>query len=247
MKKILSLLSVTTILLSGCSNNAEVEKLKKENEALKAQLNEYQGVTETQNVPDKKDDTVYPTLDPNSPAPTNTELSFEFIDASEFVDCLTNGTYKCGVEFEPGDYYVLSMYGAQANYDANNSPSDFSYSDYRVIHKIRVDKDQYIKLNKSLLVPAQRIDVNNLKKYGIFLVGKDLPAGEYKLESITDSYHNKSFGVNITGISGAYQICSGSPDGTLIDSSRVSEKQTYISLQNGQYITINNLHLTQVK
>ena len=76
MKKILLLLSVTTILLSGCSNNAEVEKLKKENEALKAQLNEYQGITETPNESDKKDDTSYSTIAPSSSAQTSTGFSF---------------------------------------------------------------------------------------------------------------------------------------------------------------------------
>lgn len=243
MKKILLLLSVTTILLSGCSNNAEVEKLKKENEALKAQLNEYQGITETPNESDKKDDTSYSTIAPSSSAQTSTGFSFEFIDPSDFSDCLANGTYKCGVEFEPGDYYIVSMFDAEACYDVSDTPNDFPGLGSKIIHKINVKNGQYIKLGYAFLVPEKLIDLNNLQKYGIFLVGKDFPAGEYKIESVTDMYQNKTYMVQALS---AYQITSDSPFGKVVESSMLFDKQSYITLQDGQYITMNNLRLTPV-
>lgn len=178
---------------------------------------------------------------------TNTELTFNFIDTSEFVNCLTNGTYRCGAEFEPGNYYILSLYGAEALYDVCDSPNKFTLSEYRVIRKIQVKEGQYVKLGDALLIPEKNIDENNLKKYGIFLVGKDLPAGDYKIETLEKSYHNDDYNISITGINGAYQICTQSPDGALVSSTLLFEKQSYITLQNDQYITINNVRLSLVE
>lgn len=179
----------------------------------------------------------------NAYAPTNTELSYEFIDHTIFSEYLTNGIFKCGSDFEPGDYYIMSIYMAEALYDVSNSPSNFTWSDHRVMRKVSVEKGQYVNLTAgALLVPVEEVDENAWEKYGVFLVGRDLPEGEYKVVSITDEYCSELD--NISGICGAYQICGKDPTNEPVECSPLFNNQTYVSLENGQYIIINNAHLT---
>lgn len=183
------------------------------------------------------------TQDIDAYVPTNTELSFRFIDHTIFSEYLTNGIFKCGSDFEPGDYYIMSIYMAEAFYDVSNNPSDFTWSNHRVMRKVSVDKGQFVNLSAgALLVPVAEVDEKAWEKYGVFLVGKDLPEGDYKVVSITDEYSSELGGM--MGICGAYQICDKDPTSEPVDCSPLFNNQTYISLKSGQYIIINNAHLT---
>lgn len=174
--------------------------------------------------------------------PTNQEISYGFLDYKMFDNYLTDGTYRCGSDFEPGDYYIFSIYGAEALYDVSDNPNNFSWSDYRTMRKVSVNKGQYISLSSAaILVSAKEVDKSNWKKYGVFLVGTDLPEGDYKITSITDKYNTELN--NISGIWGAYQICNDSPENEPEYCSPLFDKQTYISVQDGQYIIINNARM----
>lgn len=174
--------------------------------------------------------------------PKNTEISFGFIDHTMFKNYLTDGTYRCGSDFQEGDYYIMSIYGANALYDVSDSPNEFSWSNQRVFRKVSVKKGQYVQIpSGALLVSYDEFDLENLTKYGIFIVGKDLPEGDYKITSITDIYNTEL--ENISGIRGAYQISNDSPENEPQYCSPLFDKQTYISVKNGQYITINNARM----
>lgn len=175
--------------------------------------------------------------------PSNREISYEFIDFKDFDNYLTDGKYKCGSDFPEGDYYIMSIHGAAALYDVCDNPNDFSWYDYRLMRKISVKVGQYIYLsNGAICVPADEVNIDNWNQYGVFLVGVDLPEGDYKITSITDEYCTELD--NISGIRGAYQICEKSPENEPIECQPLFDKQTYISVKDGQYIIINNAYMT---
>lgn len=224
MKKYCCLLLAICLLLSvcGCSAKTQTESSKEQSAS---------HISETSKMPVAN--------------PTNTEISYGFIDYKMFDSYLTKGTYRCGSDFDEGYYYILSLYSAEAYYDVSDNPNDFTWSDYRVIRKISASTGQYVKLSSAaLLVSADEIDESNWKMYGVFLVGTDLPEGDYKITSLEDSYHSEL--ENITGICGAYQISNNTPVDEPENCCPLFDKQTYISVKNGQYVVINNARMTLV-
>ncbi len=250
MKKLLLLtLSIAMgLTVTACENSGEIEQLRKENEELKQQIAELGGDaaisfgyiatsdTQTGSVKTSNTDT----------APQDATISFGYVDTSEFPDCLTDGTYRCGTDFEPGDYYILSMYGAEAYYDVSDSVGSSTGGDRRIIRAIHAKNGQYIQLQNALLIPKADFNPSDWKKYGAFTVGKDLPAGDYKMSSISNEYNNSQYPLAISGITAAYQISTGSPLSDPVECELLFDKQTYLSLQEGQIIMINNAYLTKV-
>lgn len=230
MKKINILYIVLiTLFLTSCNYNSE-ETIVKENDSIKKTSSVEQTILDSKNS-------------------KVTNISFTSIDTSEFQNLLCNGVYKCGVDFEPGNYYIVSLYGAESGYDISDSSDDFMLGEYKIIRKINVKKGQYIKFGDAILIPEEKIDINNWKKYGVFAVGKDLPAGEYRIKGLTDKYYNNDYGINIQGSTlSAYQIFNDSPaNSESITSKFLFKNQEYITLKDGQYIAITNLILTLVE
>lgn len=181
-----------------------------------------------------------------NPHPNTSQVEFTFINHNDFSQFWHNGVYRCGTDCDPGDYYIMSLYGAGALYDVEDSPNTFSWSQHRVFRKVHIKAGQYIKISHdAIMVPVSEIDEHAWKEYGVYWVGKDISAGEYKVESITDEYYTNLR--HSTGIRGAYQICESLPDGSLISCSPLWNKQTYITLSDGQCIIINNARLTLVE
>jgi hypothetical protein len=177
------------------------------------------------------------------------EITFDFIDTTDWGDYLVDGVYRCGTDFEPGDYYVISLYGAETSYEMSESSNDLKYDEDRIIRKIHAEKGQYIKVGCAVIVPTQNIDTDNWKQYGVFEVGSDLPSGEYRIKGITDEYRNDKYGVNVQGSTlSAYQIFDGTPENNrTIESSIIFGNQDYITLSEGQFVAINNVTLTLVE
>lgn len=174
-------------------------------------------------------------------APTNTELSYGFLDRSFFTEGWEYGTYRCGTDFPAGDYFILSIADAAAMYDVSDDPNNFTGTTNQMLRKITVTNGQYVKiLHGGIMVHADEIDTSNWEKYGIFLVGKDLPEGEYKITTLS----NYCASINTQGVRGAYQICEDSPENPPASCNMLFENQAYITLKNGQYLAINNAVLT---
>ena len=250
MKKIGIYLLTIMFLLTGCSSGIskeEYEKVVAENEELKAKLSNYnknetdsQANNSTENINNKsKNDTT------NNFSET---MEFDSIDTSDLQGLLNNGVYKCGVDFEPGDYYIISLCGADAGYSKGDTASDIQFDKHRIIRFLSIDKGEYIQLeNTALLVPKDMIDTQNWNNYGVFAVGSDLPAGEYKIQSTTDSYDNEHYDIHLMGNLSAYEIFDDTPEfGESIKCSFMPNKQEYITLKEGQYIALNHSKLSAV-
>jgi len=172
-------------------------------------------------------------------------IQYEFLDYTEFSTYWFDGVFRCGTDFTAGDYYILPLFGAGAMYEVADTPDDFSWTYYRLLRKIHITEGEYVNVaHGAIMVPADEIDVNDWTKYGVFLVGKDISAGEYKMETLTDKYQSNLYG--ITGISGAYQLNDSNIDEDPVDSNYLFDYQKYITLEDGQYIIITNVKLTNV-
>lgn len=177
--------------------------------------------------------------------PTDTEISFQFVDHTLFSEYWTNGTFRCGSDFQEGDYFIISLCGGNAIYGVSDKPDDFPWVDNRLINNISVKNGQYVKIPLgALLVHSEEIDTDNLQQYGIFLVGRDLPKGDYKITTITDLINNEA--AYISNIWGAYQICNGSPFNEPVKCQPLFESQYYLSVEDGQYIIINDAKMVLV-
>lgn len=235
------------LLTCGCSSNSKAD-FSKSSKASTASQTENQeqtvsGDKQTQSATSASDDSETPKV--STPYPTNTEISYGFLDYQMFDKYWTNGTFRCGTDFNEGDYYIFSIWGSAAMYDVSDTIDGFTYSDYRVLRKISITEGQYIMIDYGgLLVSADEVDENNWKKYGVFLVGTDLPAGDYKITSLTDTINTELY--NVQGVSGGYQVSNSTPDSEPNDCCFLYETQAYISVKDGQYVTINDAQMVLV-
>ena len=179
-------------------------------------------------------------------APSSPTIKFNYIDTSEFQNCLTDGIYRCGTDFEEGDYYILSLYSNNANYDISNSLDEFDY-ERRIIRAVHANKGQYVKLDGALLIHKEDFNPTDWSKYGVFVVGKDITAGDYKIEPIVDEYKNSQYNINVSGNTGAYQITESDIVGSIVDCDFLHEKQSYLTLHSGEVLMINNATLTLIQ
>ncbi|MBQ4266382.1 MAG: hypothetical protein IJB85_12805 [Clostridia bacterium] len=246
MKKIFTLFVLGTFLLPGISLaavdvlaggwwDASIDELLSAKKQIDAQIIALGGQIENEA---SQNDTNY--------SSGSYQANFGFIDHEMFSECLigdmSGRVLRCGSDFEPGDYYIFSLWGANALFGVSDTPNGFSYSYERVMRKIYVEKGQYIMLLDAVLVEAEQLNSGELEKYGIFLVGKDLPAGEYKIETLSDRYTSDDY--CIEGIIGAYQISRNNPENEPIDCSSLFSGSTYITVNEGDYIVINNAKMS---
>lgn len=181
-----------------------------------------------------------------TPAIMATRVEYSFINYQDFSKYWYDGIFRCGTDFEPGEYYILPLFGAGAMFDVNNTPDDWSWEYNRLLRKISAEKGQYVNVaHGAIMVRASDIDTNNWSKYGVFQVGVDLLAGEYKIEGINEVY--KSGLEHISGIDAVYQINPSSVDDEPLYCNYVSGTQRYITLEDGQFVIITNAKLTNVE
>ena len=174
-----------------------------------------------------------------------TAIEFEYLDYTEFSEYWFNGVFRCGTDFDAGEYYILPLFGAGAIYDVCDSPNDFTWFNHRLLRKVNVEKGEYVNVaSGGIMVPANEVDTKNWTKYGAFLVGKDVLAGDYKMEPVSDEYKSELYWAR--GVRGAYQLNDNNIDATPITASTLFQSPSYITLENGQYIIITNLRLTNV-
>lgn len=112
--------------------------------------------------------------------------------------------------------------------------------------EIDLSDGQYIEIQTgTVVIPKSSVDMSDLKQYGIFQVGKDIPAGEYKIDAITNEYSTSL--ASLTGSFGGYEICEGDPlNGSTIVSESLFDEQKYIELKDNQYLKIVDAGLYKV-
>ena len=175
----------------------------------------------------------------------DTMLEYDSLDYTQFSQYWYDGVFKCGVDFQPGEYYILPLHSGGNLYSVSDSPNTFPstfYENWQLINKATFREGQFIKIEYcALMVPAEEVDTNNWWKYGVYEVGKDIPAGDYRIESISEEYHSE---LMHTGSTGAYQICDNSAENKPVVYELILQSQMYVTLKEGQYLGIVNAKLT---
>lgn len=149
------------------------------------------------------------------------------------------GMYKIGTDMPAGEYLIESNsmeYLEVATDSSGELDSIITNENFTNRIYISVSDGQYLKFGGTATPVAEApayVAENGYYPEGQYLVGKDIPAGEYKI-SVTD---------NAMGM-GYIEVSSGS-SGTLdsiITNSNI-EMDTYQTISDGQYLTLSGAEI----
>lgn len=170
-------------------------------------------------------------------------LSYLGCDTSVFEtsEIWGEGFYKCGTDIEAGEYVYSSEvgWGGTVVY-ADASRSNVITNLYGIFNKFTLEEGEYVDVGYGgVVVPYDIINQNDLSKYGIYECGKDIPAGEYKAVTLSSDYKSKE--LNVTGVTGTFEVHDSMFDGACIQQDNIRGPHSYISLKEGQLLYLRNV------
>lgn len=156
---------------------------------------------------------------------------------------LKEGTYKVGVDIPAGEYYIIctgsSCYCQVSSDSSGKFSSIISNENFYSFMFVTVKDGQYLQVKDGKFVPAEKANVpkadeNGNYGEGMYRVGIDIPAGEYKVTcKIGDSCYVE---VN-SDSTGSFR--------SIVSNENV-ETFYYISVETGQYLTVDGGEFTKV-
>lgn len=147
-----------------------------------------------------------------------------------------SGTYKAGVDIEAGEYFVeCTSYNCyiQLSSDSTGSFDSIIANDNISTHTyITIREGEYLTVSGGKFAPASKVSAvspisNGVYGEGMYKIGKDIPAGEYKIVATNSCYIEVSSSSNHT----LQSIITN-------DNIEVGTT-TYITVSDGQYLKIN--------
>ncbi len=145
------------------------------------------------------------------------------------------GTYKCPDEIPAGEYILISS-SNRGYFSINADPmgNDIMDNDnFGPVSHIRIVSGTYLELRNCIAIPySDEITFDIVDKdyiSGTYKVGKDIPAGTYKL----------------TAFSGGYYCIQSKPQGSIIKNDFFDEGSCYITLKKDQYVTFNKVKINK--
>lgn len=161
---------------------------------------------------------------------TNTSPEPEDISAEE-TKTYPAGMYKIGSDIPAGMYYLQAEGSAKAYFciSADSSGNSIVENDNFGSHYfLEIEDGDYLELTRCVAIPIEdaeiEFDQNNLTE-GMYRVGIDIPAGEYKLTQTS----------NLAAYVCVYEGCSKNRDIITNDN---FENQKYITVKDGNYLLI---------
>lgn len=212
MGKLKWLLAITslTLLLTGCGNDNANEKVKDKPKKVEASGSE----TEKKEV--------------------KADVMKEESDGK-----VKAGTYKVGTDIPAGEYLVLSnaMAYIESAKDSTGNLDSIIFNDNLMngAHSyVTLNDGEYFKVTDGEMYPVETapsvIPEDGLYKDGMYKVGKDIPAGEYKV--ILDS--EIEMGYMEVGSSSSHQLDN-------IVTNENIEADAYITVTDGQYLKLQGV------
>lgn len=155
------------------------------------------------------------------------------VQPSKSDDSIKEGTYKVGTDLAAGEYRLIGSGYMQVSTDSTGSIDSIVTNDnFQNNTIVTVAEGQYFKFSGAKAYPIDKAPSVDTSKAGVFRVGKDLPAGEYKLTP--------------EGGSGYVQVSSDSKGAmTSIVSNENFSADTYITVSDGQYLTVKRAHIVK--
>lgn len=161
----------------------------------------------------------------------------EIEELEEKTSWVGPGMYKVGSEIEAGEYYLISD-GISGYYQVTNDSSGelesiISNDNFNGNRYVTVEEGKYLEFKMSKAIPAEEAPkvevVDGNYPAGMYKIGEDIPAGEYKV--VSDGM--------------AYLEVNTNSNGTFdsIVSNDNFEGEKYITVEEGQYLKINQGHI----
>jgi hypothetical protein len=143
------------------------------------------------------------------------------------------GTYKVGTDIPAGEYVIFGSGYMQVSSDSNGN-NIITNDNYKNIWYITVKERTYLEFNDGKAYPidsAPGIDISSgILPDGMYKVGRDFPAGEYKVSAFASGYL-------------AVLNNSLSSHGMSIVSNENFNGDRYVTVQNGQYLHLDGCEL----
>ena len=147
-----------------------------------------------------------------------------------------SGTYKVGVDIEAGEYFVeCTSYNCYIQLSSNSTgtlDSIIANDNISTHTYITVREGEYLTVNGGKFAPASKVSAvapisNGVYGEGMYKIGKDIPAGEYKIVATNSCYIEVSSNSNHTLNS-------------IITNDNIEVgTTTYITVSDGQYLKVN--------
>lgn len=175
-----------------------------------------------------------------SPAIVNWTKDLETrVKAIKISNGIKEGTYKVGVDIASGEYIVISegMAYLEVSYDSTGKSESIIFNENITPNSnsyITLKSGEYFKFTNGEIYPISEgpsiIPPDGLYKDGMYKVGQDIPAGEYK--------------ITLNSTMGYYEILKNSShDVDSIIEENILQSDTYLTLKEGQYIKIIGLKI----
>lgn len=162
----------------------------------------------------------------------------------ESSDEIAAGTYKVGTDIEPGEYLVFADGPGyiEASKDSSGQIESIIFNDNLLndAHAyVTLNDGEYFKLERAYMYPVESapsvVPEDGVYTDGMYKVGEDIPAGEYRVE------------LNESSVMGMGYLEVSSDSRHQIDSIITNDNvqaDTYITVQDGQYLKIQDLTIT---
>lgn len=161
--------------------------------------------------------------------------------AESIVSSYKEGTYKVGTDIEAGEYKVfanndkIDAYIEVAKDSKSTLESILANALFKTFIYTTMSEGQYLKMRDCYAIPVEDAPeytpTNGIYADGMYKVGVDIPAGEYKVTQNKDAFLDIGY----------VEVAT---DSTLtlesIVSNEVFENTTYITVKEGQYLSLRD-------
>lgn len=146
----------------------------------------------------------------------------------------SDGMYKIGVDMPAGEYVIKTFshgYFELCSDSTGTVDSIIVNDNFKTNTIITVSDGQYLTINRATAYPSDQVSDLDIYDEGMFRVGIDLPAGEYKIHANNSGY------VEVSSDS-SHQFRS-------IVMNDNFEGDKYVTVSDGQYLTLNRAAIVQ--
>lgn len=168
----------------------------------------------------------------------NTAEAEEVKEEATKPKAIKNGTYKVGVDLAPGEYvfFAKGMGYVECASDSTGTLGSIVFNDNVSGHTyLTVNEGEYLKITGGEMYPVAEapsvIPEDGIYKDGMYKVGQDIPAGEYKV-------------ILTSSIMGYYEVNTSSRhDLYSIVTNENVQGDTYLTIQDGQYLKLQGVEI----
>ena len=181
---------------------------------------------------------VYPYKNVNGKRVLGASTKYVYTSMPKIIKKYEEGMYHVGVDIPAGEYIVMNKESIPAYHEVNKGQFNkdiinngiVSYNDY-----VTVKDGQYITLQRAVMYPANQAPVLNTSGEGVFKVGKDIVAGQYRI-------------VSTSNILAYYEISKDSNNSftSIIENDNFIGSRI-VTVSNGQYLKVNRAKIEKSK